>query len=956
MMLPPFRIRDLYGQARHGVVQITIPQYDSTLKSHPDAALRYLDEDDGETITVGSGFELGQRLEDPVPQHKAATSDENQINEYYAPQDLHTFDIERTSNSIAAWMDHEAYSSKSLRSLSRSSTASANDCHRTHELNPRSSTPIGQLSETRRSPSKHIEQSSESAHGTELDMYEEMYDKEVQTILPMTNDAGATAQANDQEATDTVEKIVSDAVGSLTFNLDSHIDILADFLQNTSKALRVVAEKTRESDTSAVDDILSGFNAIFGEVGKLAKAVLNTVEASPAAGPVELDLQQVYETSCEKGKDEEEMNPESKENELSASVEVISDVVDLPSPVAASSPRPIVRVETLPAQQLRASPPHHRGTELTARLPASQLDKLYHIPSKSFIENQPQEVSAEKDQMYATLERGGFNPDSDRTWKYMPLPDDEQVSKIKKKVDFALPSGAVRPRETAKSSSETFPRSILDLETSDPDFSARFPPLMTVRRSKTMESLRQRSQSPDNRMRSRQDALKRFPSLGQLERRKVVDDYVRDRKEDSARTTTKPEEQPVSHMHRAWFENLEAKSVEPVKTEFTRQSDEVEEVIAAVGRDITEASNEVRRLPGAWPEVQIDSKTPLPTSNESSGAFFNRMTGQAASLEKRQLTGVQDPLLAQWPSSGYRDHRARHKLKHLERAKSVASFNPSATLTTPFDPLMSSTMVSDPIETGDTQRAQPFHEPTEAEIHAEFEAFFNSKDSPPTKSSSNGAREWYDIPQQAHDQSTSKLDGVRRSATEKMPHRRPYSHRYSGAGRLPWESFEDHSFDLRTGSFVQRQERARRAADRTTPLPSVVYDTTTRQWNKPESSTRNLVPNPVARQNPAHPIKLPSDLHKRVNDYRTGLRHRASMPSVGIAKQSKINECVQQLTDMGFGHRDTNEASRLSVYAAATGGDIFEAVEMIEEDRKAGDSLRGRRQTTVPENGPGGWL
>ena len=80
------------------------------------------------------------------------------------------------------------------------------------------------------------------------------------------------------------------------------------------------------------------------------------------------------------------------------------------------------------------------------------------------------------------------------------------------------------------------------------------------------------------------------------------------------------------------------------------------------------------------------------------------------------------------------------------------------------------------------------------------------------------------------------------------------------------------------------------------------------------------------------------------------------MPTVGIAKQSKINECMRQLKDMGFGKEDENEASRLSVYAAATGGDIFEAVEMIEEDRKAGRSLKGKRQTMGPENGPGGWL
>jgi hypothetical protein len=75
-----------------------------------------------------------------------------------------------------------------------------------------------------------------------------------------------------------------------------------------------------------------------------------------------------------------------------------------------------------------------------------------------------------------------------------------------------------------------------------------------------------------------------------------------------------------------------------------------------------------------------------------------------------------------------------------------------------------------------------------------------------------------------------------------------------------------------------------------------------------------------------------------------------------LPKQSKINGFILQLKDMGFGKEDANEASRLSVYAAATGGDIFEAVEIIEEDRKTGDSLKGRRQTAGPEYGLGGWL
>jgi hypothetical protein len=70
-MLPPFRIRHLRAsdnpagpdlgddflsspthQDEDAVVTISEPEYDSLISRHPEAALSYLDEDDGEIITV----------------------------------------------------------------------------------------------------------------------------------------------------------------------------------------------------------------------------------------------------------------------------------------------------------------------------------------------------------------------------------------------------------------------------------------------------------------------------------------------------------------------------------------------------------------------------------------------------------------------------------------------------------------------------------------------------------------------------------------------------------------------------------------------------------------------------------------------------------------------------------------------------------------------------------------
>jgi len=80
-MLKPFQIRDLHvplveenphdeptasvvseprsderagnlGTTRHGTVQLSAPEYDAIVSSHPRARLTYMDDDDGEMVTV----------------------------------------------------------------------------------------------------------------------------------------------------------------------------------------------------------------------------------------------------------------------------------------------------------------------------------------------------------------------------------------------------------------------------------------------------------------------------------------------------------------------------------------------------------------------------------------------------------------------------------------------------------------------------------------------------------------------------------------------------------------------------------------------------------------------------------------------------------------------------------------------------------------------------------------
>ncbi|KAL8831358.1 MAG: hypothetical protein Q9191_000914 [Dirinaria sp. TL-2023a] len=105
-MLPPFRIRKLgpsaptASRASHGsrlvpdedpLLRITAPQYDSTISDYPDAKLRYVDDDDGEIVTVGTSLELSQRLQEPLSQR------------LYPQQEHHVFDVNRKEASVKVW-------------------------------------------------------------------------------------------------------------------------------------------------------------------------------------------------------------------------------------------------------------------------------------------------------------------------------------------------------------------------------------------------------------------------------------------------------------------------------------------------------------------------------------------------------------------------------------------------------------------------------------------------------------------------------------------------------------------------------------------------------------------------------------------------------------------------------------------------------------------------------------
>jgi hypothetical protein len=53
------------------------------------------------------------------------------------------------------------------------------------------------------------------------------------------------------------------------------------------------------------------------------------------------------------------------------------------------------------------------------------------------------------------------------------------------------------------------------------------------------------------------------------------------------------------------------------------------------------------------------------------------------------------------------------------------------------------------------------------------------------------------------------------------------------------------------------------------------------------------------------------------------------------SQKTDIDECVSSLIDMGYGSAEDGGHSRMAVYAAASNGNLNDAIEMIEEEREA---------------------
>ncbi|MCJ1286174.1 hypothetical protein MMC26_005519 [Xylographa opegraphella] len=138
-MLGPFRIRNLrrstsppnrasYAAAsRRGsldtLVSVRGTEYEYNILMHPESKLKYLDEDDGEMVTVGTSLELSQRLDEPVPRiFKPRLNESTALGRATSvcnastslSQPTHVFEIDRRDDAIKIWQEIEERSRQFL--------------------------------------------------------------------------------------------------------------------------------------------------------------------------------------------------------------------------------------------------------------------------------------------------------------------------------------------------------------------------------------------------------------------------------------------------------------------------------------------------------------------------------------------------------------------------------------------------------------------------------------------------------------------------------------------------------------------------------------------------------------------------------------------------------------------------------------------------------------------------
>ncbi|RMZ79265.1 hypothetical protein DV737_g3540, partial [Chaetothyriales sp. CBS 132003] len=580
--LPPFGIRELYG-TRTGILHISQSQYESTVRSYPDAVLTYADDDDGDVITVGSGLELRQRLGEPIraanrrqsSKVQGSTSRRGSVDDSM----IHLFDIQHSDDVLAIWREHEAYSSKSLRRNRTSSAesdqflqqpnavqAGPNQASSVSQPEPLDSQPepldsqpepLDTQPEPLDSQPEPLNTQPEPLHPQpeplntqpeplhpqpELLRPQPKVRSEAQHPTPTENadvslpaTGGIKALPNDfRQDLDTVFSAACKGLESLG---------LADILDNTAHALHSLAQKTRDSDASPIEIILGGFKDVVTEIGQLGLEIVDNLDKGTAS-PSPPNADTVSPTTngenvvckCAKKADAKLAGRMTKT--------ALKDAKTATKEQRREEKR-ARRLEKVAQREARRAIKKGKTTATTTAERAQGAqdndddDERAALLSPDMQKQPVLALESSKRVSFANLQdeiRSTFaGPDPAGTER--PLSEKTSTSKndlLLSAPVFPAPLNVPRtlnrlvpvlPQPAADSLSSNMPTSIMDIESSNPDFTARYPPLTSLRRAHTVSELRKKNHdaAPASIVpTTTKAALTRYPTIGQLEAQQRV--------------------------------------------------------------------------------------------------------------------------------------------------------------------------------------------------------------------------------------------------------------------------------------------------------------------------------------------------------------------------------------------------------------------------------------------------
>ncbi|KIW89372.1 uncharacterized protein Z519_10226 [Cladophialophora bantiana CBS 173.52] len=897
--LPAFGIRDLNGPTSPpGIVQISASQYDSTIRTQPDTALSYIDLDDGELITVGSSFELQQRLEEPVPTSTPAIpSPVKAAKEAKENMLVHIFDIRHTSRSLAVWRDHEAYTTKKLRERHRSSLCSGEE-----DTSPPRVTPS--RSEHRSPPDNPTTQDKLNKYPTVLPRSTQVSD----TTTSDESNAGQcpTAQAHspgEDESPCQRDKILT----SLFTGIESHLGPLADFLESTAEGLRKIAERTAEADTTPVECVLSGFRKILKEAGELGLELLATLNE-------ELEKNRSSETGLANGTQpsSEGLQPSS----LSAEAEEPTPR-DKPQPDVEPSPKKVSFIETAPTE-----PP---SKELKLEVPEPFYKDSPSLNGRTF-------NAASSAPSTNTQEPPPFRPSS--------------------MDDVLFPFLSTRWRLQSKRDS------IIDSQRSDSDVLTRYPPLPSLRKAVSIGGLHSKP-GPSG---SRQfgwgttSALSRYPSIGQFEEQSRAKPQVdSDSKDYSSRWPSSiwPFIPPTPKKTDVYKKPTVEDEDEPVST---LQAELTGKTKAPAIKNVPMSTTV--SVPGAWPDQKPDQKCDYAGYKglDSMAATGNMSKDIIQRFpERRRDSGTGG--LPQRPSSPVGTTYARGP-NFPRKSQTVSGINPAARLNGPFDPL-----AHIPALQPRPQRSQP-------DLSASTLGFLSAAGNPAlpdplTYRSRTVHHTDRSRPRDPPLEIPLKNDcsTTTNSSVASYPYVKPSPAELEKSGSQPSTIFH-RPVPVATKPTVSTQKPVWPSAAgknmhshttgsaSTSSVPQLVRSQPEVIRVPPKVSTTFKPSPPIAPASP--PVSAASTISRSPSILSpcppafTRPRARSGISPPEPFSSLSVDECVKTLKDMGFGRDDPNELARLNVYAAAAGGDVEAAIELLEDDREAARVL-GRKTDNITE-------